>query len=85
MPTAADQLRDLTHAKPPTVSLSELARKCGVSREATRQWANGTSKPGSASRKIIEAVLGIPEDAWLDENERRLIESAEADAETDAA
>lgn len=71
---AATKLRELT--EPPALSLAEIARRCGVSREAVRKWALGQAKPDSTNRKILEAVVGIPENDWMDDDERARLEQA---------
>jgi transcriptional regulator with XRE-family HTH domain len=44
--------------------LTEVARVCGVSKQAVSQWRNGLSVPSSAMRRRLGEVYRIPPDAW---------------------
>ena len=53
----------------PTLTQKDLADRLGVTQQAIPQWIKGTSKPDPLCRKKLERVLGIPEEAWLTDDE----------------
>lgn len=53
-----------------------VADAIGVSSSAVGQWASGKAVPGHVYRPALRVLTGIPEDAWVTEDERARVQSA---------
>lgn len=61
---ASKMLHDATT---PRVTITELADRLGVSRQAVAAWAAGRTRPDPKHWKAIEEATGIPSTSWLEE------------------
>jgi DNA-binding XRE family transcriptional regulator len=51
------------------ITQTALARKLGVSQPTVSAWKDGSSRPDAVMRRALALAVGIPEDAWLTEDE----------------
>jgi transcriptional regulator with XRE-family HTH domain len=49
----------------PRATATEIARACGVSRQAVGAWARGEYEPGEAHRRVLRERFGI---VWTKED-----------------
>lgn len=80
----ADQLRAYFEAE--RGRQSALARRLGISQAAVSAWASGDSRPEPAYREALSVALNIPVEAWVNDDDRAIVERARAAVATaDAA
>lgn len=64
-------------AKPPTPTLTQtwLAGVLGVDQSAVSHWTRGAARPDAPLRLVLQAILFIPVDTWLTEDEKHFVET----------
>lgn len=50
------------------ITMKELAKRLGVSRETLRRWANGEGSPPALAMAKLEDLLQIPMRAWVEDD-----------------
>jgi transcriptional regulator with XRE-family HTH domain len=55
-----------------------LATRLNVSQAAVSAWAAGKARPEPAYREALSIALNIPVDAWVNDEDRAIVERARA-------
>jgi hypothetical protein len=66
---------------PPSWSQKRIADALRISQPSVSGWVRGTSRPEPEYREALEHLLGVPRDAWLTSDERKVVAAAKAMAE----
>lgn len=74
-PLAVLKLRSCLEPPPKkALTQAQIAEACDVTPQAVSQWVQGKVRPKSQVRKMLSALLGIPEEDWLTAAERERLQ-----------
>lgn len=60
-------------------SRTELAKRLGIDPSAVSRWVNGKAAPDPHHRLAMERLFGIPQNDWLSDKERAVVDRVAAD------
>lgn len=66
---ASERLADMVKPQPRRFTVTEIAKRLGVSRQTVTAWCSGASLPGGQHAAKIEDLTGIPAREWYAANE----------------